>query len=123
LRQLNRVAGLVIAHSGGNGGLRDLNALESALAQPMMTFDGADLYPTLDTKAGAISYSLIQNHSFIDGNKRIGHATMEVLLVINGLEIDASIDEQETLFVGVASGELSRAALTEWIEEHLAALS
>jgi len=114
---------LVIAQSGGSGGIRDLNALESAVAQPAMTFDGADLYPTVAAKAGAFAHSLIQNHPFIDGNKRIGHAAMEVFLVINGFEIGASIDEQEAAFIGVASGELSRADLTDWIEQHLASLS
>ena len=114
---------LVIAQSGGSGGIRDLNALESAVAQPAMTFDGADLCPTVAAKAGAFAHSLIQNHPFIDGNKRIGHAAMEVFLVINGFEIDASIDEQEAAFIGVASGELSRAELNDWIEQHLASLS
>ncbi len=107
---------LVIAQSGGSGGVRDLNALETAIAQPAMTFDGADLYQTVSAKAGAFAHSLIQNHPFIDDNKRIGHAAMEVFLVINGVEIDASIDDQETLFNGVASGELPRAELTDWIE-------
>ena len=114
---------LVIAQSGGSGGIRDLNALESAVAQPAMTLDGEDLYATVAAKAGAFAHSLIQNHPFIDGNKRIGHASMEVFLVINGLEIDASIDEQEAAFIGVASGELSRAELTDWIAQHLASLS
>lgn len=114
---------LVIAQSGGSGGIRDLNALESAMAQPTMTFDGADLYPAVAAKAAALAHSLIQNHPFIDGNKRTGHAAMEVFLVINGVEIDATIDEQETVFIGIASGELSRAELTDWIEQHLASLS
>jgi death on curing protein len=114
---------LVIAQSGGSGGIRDLNALESAIAQPAMTFDGADLYPTVAAKAGALAHGLIQNHPFIDGNKRIGHAAMEVFLVINGAEIDASIDEQETEFFGAANGERSRAGLIDWIEQHLASLS
>ena len=69
------------------------------------------------------AHSLIQNHPFIDGNKRIGHAPMEVFLVINGFEIDASIDEQEAAFIGVASRELPRAELTDWIGQHLASLS
>ena len=123
LEQVMDLHRLVIAQSGGSMGLRDLNALESAIAQPMVTFDGVDLYPTMAAKAGALAHSLIQNHPFIDGNKRIGHAAMEVFLVLNGLEIDAAIDEQETAFMKVASGELSRGELTDWIEEHLTPLS
>lgn len=114
---------LVIAQSSGSGGIRDINALESAIAQPTMTFDGADLYPTVAAKAAALAHSLIQNHPFIDGNKRIGHAAMEVFLVANGVEIDASVDEQQAVFIGIASGELSRAELTDWIEQNLASLS
>lgn len=114
---------LVIAQSSGSGGIRDINAIESAIAQPTMTFDGADLYPTVAAKAAALAHSLIQNHPFIDGNKRIGHAAMEVFLVANGVEIDASVDEQQAVFIGIASGELSRAELTDWIEQNLASLS
>jgi death-on-curing protein len=67
----------VIAQSGGANGIRELIGVESALAQPQMTFDGHDLYPSVASKAVAICYSLVMNHPFIDGNKRIGHAAME----------------------------------------------
>jgi death-on-curing protein len=73
----------IIEQSGGSLGIRDLGAVESALAQPRMTFGGEELYPTLVDKAAAIGFSLIMNHPFIDGNKRIGHAAMEVFLVMN----------------------------------------
>ena len=63
----------IIAQSGGASGVLNLSALESALAQPQMTFVGNDLYPTLVEKAATLGYSLIQNHPFVDGNKRIGH--------------------------------------------------
>ena len=72
-----------------------LPALESALAQPQMTFGGEDLYPTLVDKAAALGYALIKNHPFLDGNKRTGHAAMEVFLVLNGYEIHADVEEQE----------------------------
>jgi death on curing protein len=110
---------LVISRSGGSPGIRDINALEGAVAQPMMTFDEVDLYPTLAAKAGALAHSLIQNHPFIDGNKRVGHAAMEVLLVINGFEINATVEEQEKIILAVASGQFSREQLTDWIDDHL----
>jgi len=91
LEQVMDLHRLVIAQFGGTNGLRDLNALESAIAQPAMTFDAVDLYPTAAAKAGALAHSLIQNHPFIDGNKRIGHAAMEVFLVLNGHEVDAEL--------------------------------
>ena len=83
-----------------------------------MTFDGEDLYPDLMTKAGALGYSLVQNHPFIDGNKRVGHAATEVFLSLNGWELVASVDEAEPLVLDLASGTVTRGALTEWIREH-----
>ena len=76
---------------GGLLGIRDLGALESALAQPRMTFDGEDLYRTLIEKASALGFSLIQNHPFVDGNKRTAHAAMETFLILNGSEISAEV--------------------------------
>ena len=64
----------LLKQSGGTDGIRDLGALESAIAQPQMTFDGVDLYPTLIDKTAALGFSLINNHPFVDGNKRIGQA-------------------------------------------------
>ncbi len=66
----------VVEQSGGSLGLRDLGALESAVAQPQMTFGGDNLYPTLVEKAAVLGFSLVMNHPFIDGNKHIGHATL-----------------------------------------------
>jgi death-on-curing protein len=109
----------IIEQSGGALGIRDRGALESALAQPRITFGGEYLYPTLVDKAAAISFSLIMNHPFIDGNKRIGHAAMEVFLVMNGYEIDADVDEQEVIILSLASGELEREAFTQWLKNHV----
>ncbi|WP_397547876.1 type II toxin-antitoxin system death-on-curing family toxin [Rhodothermus marinus] len=113
----------IMAKSGGKAGIRDLDALESALAQPRLTFEGRELYPTLAEKAAALGYALIRNHPFLDGNKRIGHAAMEVFLVLNGFEISADIDEQEDVVLKVASGELSREVLATWLQEHLVPIS
>jgi len=66
-------------------------------------------------QAGALAFSLVKNHPFIDGNKRIGHAAMEVFLVINGLEISAHVDEQEAMFLNLAAGTISREELVSWI--------
>lgn len=109
----------VVDQSGGATGLRDIGRLESAIAQPRMTFGGQDLYPTLIEKAGALCFSLVQNHSFVDGNKRVGHAAIEVFLVLNGYEIQATVDEQEELILGVASGQVSRESLIEWLTDHI----
>ncbi|MEP6591966.1 MAG: type II toxin-antitoxin system death-on-curing family toxin [Gemmatimonadota bacterium] len=109
----------VMEASGGATGLRDLGLLEAAIAQPRQSFAGSELYPTMSDKAAAIGFSLIQNHPFVDGNKRVGHAAMEVMLVLNGMELDAMIDESEQLILGVASGNIDRAGLTSWIALHM----
>ncbi len=109
----------LISASSGLPGVRDFPALESALAQPMATFDGDELYPDLTAKAAALGFFLVANHPFIDGNKRVGHAAMEVLLVLNGYEIEANVDEQEQLILGVAAGKLKRLELEKWLRAHL----
>jgi len=112
----------VLEQSGGAVGIRDLGALESAVAQPRMTFGGKDLYPSLAEKATALCLSLVSNHPFVDGNKRVGHASMETFLVLNGYEINASIDVQENVVLSLAAGTLSRDALLAWVQDHLNAL-
>ena len=107
-----------LSQSGGAAGIRDLGLLESALAQPKATFDGVDLHPTLIAKAAALGLALVANHAFVDGNKRIGHAAMEVFLIMNGLEIDADVQEQERLMLDIASGQRQRDDLAEWLRHH-----
>src|SRR5687767_4957037 len=104
----------VIELAGGASGVRDLGALESALAQPRMTFGGEDLYPTLAAKGVALAFSLILNHPFVDGNKRVGHAALETFLVLNGYEIEAPVEESERVVLAVAAGEMEREALLAW---------
>jgi len=109
----------IIERSGGAIGVRDLGMAESALAQPSMAFGGVDLYPTLDAKAAALGFSLVMNHPFIDGNKRIGHAAMETFLVLNGFEIDAGVDDSEAVILRLAAGGLERQQFTSWVAEHV----
>jgi len=108
----------VMETSGGTVGILSIEALESAVAQPRATFDGKELYPTLIEKAASLGFSLIMNHAFVDGNKRIGHYAMETYLVINDYELTASIDEQEAIVLRLASGDLGRDAFTDWIKEN-----
>lgn len=105
--------------SGGTFGILSLEALESALAQPRVTFDGSELYPTIVDKAAALGYSLVMNHAFVDGNKRIGHAAMETFLHINGFEIHATVNEQEKVILNLAAGKLSRKEFVDWISKHI----
>ena len=98
--------------------LRDLGALESAVAQARQTFGGEDLYPILAAKVAALGFSLIQNHPFVDGNKRVGHAAMVAFLRLNGRRLDATVDEAERTILQVASGALGRAGLEAWVAAH-----
>lgn len=108
----------IIEQSGGALGIRDLGLLESAIAQPLMTFGGEDLYPSVIEKAVAMGFSIIMNHPFVDGNKRTGHAAMEVFLILNGMEISASVNEQEKIVLAVASGSIERDTFVKWLRQH-----
>lgn len=109
----------VVEQSGGAVGIRDMGALESAVVQPRMTFGEEELYPTIVEKASALGFSLIQNHPFVDGNKRTGHAAMEMFLVLNGHQLRATVDEQAIVILRVASSEIDRGAFTEWLRGHI----
>jgi death on curing protein len=110
---------LLIEQSGGSHGVRDAGLLQSAVNQPAMTFAGQDLYPSLADKAAALCFSLVMNHAFVDGNKRIGHAAMETLLVLNGRELQAPVDEQEKIILDLAAGAATRESLNAWVNSHI----
>ena len=112
----------VVTQWGGAAGLRDVGALEGALAQPRQTYGGEELYPTLAEKAVALGFALIRNHPFVDGNKRVGHAALDVFLVLNGHELAASVDDAERLVLGVAVGEIGRSERLAWVRAHLRAI-
>lgn len=109
----------IIAASGGPSGLRDIGALEAAVNRPRVTFGRHDLYPDVAAKAAALCHSLVLNHPFLDGNKRVGHAAMETFLVLNGYEINATIDEQERIVLDLAAGSLTPEALAAWLNDHM----
>lgn len=109
----------IVAETGGAQGIRDLGALEAALAQVGATFDGVDLHPTLIDKASTLAFGLAMNHPFVDGNKRIAHAAMAVFLDLNRHTIAGSIDEQERLMLDLAAGQVTRDELTHWLRSHV----
>jgi len=79
------------------------------------------LYPSLLEKAAALGFSIIMNHPFVDGKKCTGYAAMETFLVLNGLEINASVDEQERVVLAIALDKLEREVLVEWLQQNTAA--
>ncbi len=109
----------IIVQSSGANGIREFSGILSALAQPSMMFGGEELYPTIESKGAAMCYSLVMNHPFVDGNKRIGHAAMETLLQLNGYELDADVDDAERLMLDLAAGKVTREELTRWITTHI----
>jgi death-on-curing protein len=109
--------------TGGAPGIRDFGALESAIAQPKATSGGDDLYPALIEKAAAVGFSLVQGHAFIDGNKRVGHASMDTFLILNGTEIDAPVDDQERLILDLAAGLIGRSHLVDRLRQHVKPLA
>jgi len=119
LEQVLNLQQRVVEKTGGATGIRDKGILESAIAQPYMTYNGQDLYPSLIEKVAALGFSLINNHPFVDGNKRIGHAAIEVTLLMNGFEIVANIDEQETVILSVAGNDMTRESFLKWLCEHV----
>lgn len=104
--------------TGGDSNLRDINLLDSALESAFLSFDGADLYPTKEEKAARLGYSLISNHAFVDGNKRIGMYVLLTFLETNGIKIRPSNDEVARVGLAVASGEMNYEDLLGWIREN-----
>ncbi|WP_313188155.1 type II toxin-antitoxin system death-on-curing family toxin [Lacrimispora sp.] len=105
---LTGIHSILIKKSGGLDGVSDNNLLESALQAPFQTFGGDELYPTIQKKAACLCYGLVNNHSFIDGNKRIGILVLMTFLQLNGMPVDCTDDELIRLGLGLASGEVSR---------------
>ena len=104
--------------TGGDVGLRDEALLESALETIYSTFDGVELYPTKEEKAAKLGYSLISNHAFVDGNKRIGMYIMISFLELNGIKIDATNDDVYRLGMSVADGSSDNEDIIDWIKKH-----
>ncbi|WP_315601250.1 type II toxin-antitoxin system death-on-curing family toxin [Treponema socranskii] len=116
--QVVKLHSSLIEQTGGIDGVRDKKLLDSALKVPFQTFEGNNLYPDILDKASQLCYSLIANHPFVDGNKRIGvHLTL-LFLKLNAIELDYSQQELIDFSFGVASGKMSKNDIKEWIIEH-----
>lgn len=102
---------------GGSGGLRDRGGLEAAVARPRATFGGEDLYRDLADKAGALLHSLVMNHPFVDGNKRVGAMAGELFLAANGVDLAASDHELVEMTLAAARGELDAAEIAIWLRQ------
>ncbi|MCI6504787.1 MAG: type II toxin-antitoxin system death-on-curing family toxin [Ruminococcus sp.] len=108
----------LISETGGSDGLRDVGLLESAINSPFQQFGNEDLYPTIQQKASRLCFGLVNNHPFIDGNKRIGAHVMLVFLALNGIELEYTQYELSSTILKLASNEISYQQLTRWIINH-----
>ncbi|MCR4373609.1 MAG: type II toxin-antitoxin system death-on-curing family toxin [Acidobacteria bacterium] len=104
---------------GGAASLRDRGGLESAMGRPSTTFGGEDLYPDVASKAAALMHSLVLNHPFVDGNKRVGAHVAIVFVEANGWEFLATPDALVDITVGVARGDVEIGALTIWFRQRI----
>jgi len=109
----------IIQTTGGHEGLRDRNSLEAAIAAPLQSFDGKDLFETDIEKVSRLGYGLASNHAFIDGNKRIGAMAVQLLLKWNGYQMNLKQGELADMFISIADGTAQEKDLLVWIHEHL----
>ena len=116
--QILLLHGQLIAETGGSSGLRDEGMLDSALDAPFQTFAEEDVYPSLQQKAARLCFSLVKNHPFVDGNKRIGAHVMLVFLALNGIELQYTQIELSDVILQLASGTTHSSDLLDWILTH-----
>ncbi len=109
----------LIDEFGGGQGLRDRSLLESALSRPFSTFAGEELYKTPVEKAAAVFESIVKNHPFQDGNKRIAYVMLRLVLMNSGLDITSSEEEKYDFVIKTASGELTIEQVKQWVNDHL----
>ena len=107
-----------IRHFGGSDGLRSQDMLESAIGIPSSTFGGAYLHPTIPDMAGAYLFHLVENHPFVDGNKRVGAMAALVFLELNEYDFDATDDELTEAVFQVAGGKMPKEALSAFFRQH-----
>jgi len=108
----------LITETGGSHGIRDLNMLESAISRPKASFDDQDLYQDIFLKAAALMDSLINNHPFLDGNKRTGITSAGLFLKMNGWKLEVSMKNLERITLDTAMGKICVEDLAKWFQEH-----
>jgi death-on-curing protein len=118
LQEVEKYHNDLIDQFGGSKGIRDIAGLEAALARPYMTFDQQDLYPTPEDKAAAVFESLIINHPFIDGNKRIAYLLLRLTLRIENITMVASQKEKYDMAISASMGQFNFDQIKDWIIQH-----
>ena len=116
--QILKMHRTLIEKTGGSDGILNEQLLSSALNAPFQTFDGEDLYPSIEEKAAKLAFFLVSNHAFVDGNKRIGIYAMLVFLELNDIVLNYTQPELIDLGLGLANGVLSEQNVLAFINEH-----
>ena len=114
-KQVLQMHKMMIMETGGLDGIRDMGLLDLSLNGAFQTFDGNDIYPTIQDKAARLAFSIVKNHPFVDGNKRIGLFVMLVFLELNGIELDYTQQELIELGLGLADSSIDMNMLLEWL--------
>lgn len=109
---------MLIAETGGSPNIRDAGLLESAVRSVWQTFGGEALYPSVEEKGARLGFSLVSNHAFVDGNKRIGMLVMLTFLELNGASIDPSVEDFTRMGLSLAAGETDYETLLAWVREN-----
>ena len=117
-QQLIAIHDQIVLATGGTTGIRDGGLLDAAIAAPWQTFGGNELFPSLEEKAARLGYGLVNNHPFIDGNKRIAAVATLEILALNGVNLSYSQSELSDIFLEVAGGRSNPDILLEWIRFH-----
>ena len=109
----------IAEETGGSIGVRDEALLDSALQSAFATFDGKELYPSKEEKGARLGLSLVSNHAFLDGNKRLGMYVMMAFLEVNGLKVECTDSEIIEAGLAIAEGTMGYEELLKWIRERL----
>ena len=118
VKQIINMHTRLVMETGGSDGIRDMGLLESAVNAPFQSFGGYDVYPDIYHKAARLGFGLAQNHSFIDGNKRIAAHVMLVYLKVSGVTLTYTQEELQDIFLGLAASEVTFDDLVSWIMNH-----
>ncbi|MCM1174157.1 MAG: type II toxin-antitoxin system death-on-curing family toxin [Blautia sp.] len=116
--QVLRLHASLIKATGGSGGIRDEGMLDLALNNPFQSFEGKELYPSIQAKAARLCFGLVKNHAMLDGNKRLGAHVMLVFLALNGYELSYGQKELSDIILALASDDIGEREILQWIIEH-----
>ena len=116
--QILQMHASLIKATGGSVGIRDEGMLDLALNNPFQSFEGRELYPSIQAKAARLCFGLVKNHAMLDGNKRLGTHVMLVFLALNGYELSYSQKELSNIILALASGDIGEKEILQWIIEH-----